>query len=177
MKNKHKPLKTIKRILKKLFVSTLCKVFFRMLPPLKLGEEVYVEKHTEVGAKISKRKHPILSIDVSLDENGTVQIQYLVGSCRCTYSRLEVWRNYKNGYWYAAILLLSLMCDKIEQTEVMEILSDIVKFDNKNKEYKPSIKLIHVIKEVFRDENLRTEHKFVYAFLKEQEENTNEENL
>lgn len=161
-------IKTIKRMLKSLFMNTLCK-FFRILIPLKLGEKVYVQKYTEVGTKISKRKYPILAIDVCLDENGIVQIQYLVGSCRCDYNRLCVWRNYKNGYWYDAILLLSLEGDKIEQTEVMKILSDIVKLDNKNKEYKPSIKLIHVIKEVFKDENLRKEHKFVYAFLKEQE--------
>lgn len=171
MTNKLKPLKTIKRMLKNLFVGTLCKVFFRILPPLKLGEEVYVQKYTEVGTKISKRKYPILAIDVCLDENGFVQIQYLVGSCRCTYNRLGVWRNYKNGYWYDTILRLSLKEDKIEQTEVMKILSDIVKFDNKNKEYKPlSMKLIHAIEEVFKDENLRKEHKFVYSFLKEQEE-------
>ena len=166
MENKLKPLKTIKRMLKKLFMYTLCKVFFRILPSLKLGEEVYVQKYTEVGTKISKRKYPILAIDVSMDEVNIVQIQYLVGSCRCAYNRLNVWKSYKNGYWYDAILLLSLRYDEIEQTEVMKILSDIVKFDNKNKEYKPSIKLIRAIKEVFKDENLRREHKFVYTFLK-----------
>lgn len=103
MENKLKPLKTIKRTLKKLFMYTLCKVFFRILPSLKLGEEVYVQKYTEVGTKISKRKYPILAIDVSMDEVNIVQIQYLVGSCRCDYNRLNVWKSYKNGYWYDAI--------------------------------------------------------------------------
>ena len=165
-------IKTIKRMLKSLFMNTLCKVFFRTLPSLKLGEKVYVQTHTEVGTKISNRKYPILAINVSLGESGIKQILYLVGSRRCTYnrSRLYVWKNYKNGYWYAAVLLLSVKGDKIEQTEVMETLSDIVKFDNKNKEYKPfSAKLIRAIEEVFKDENVRENNKFIYYFFKGQE--------
>lgn len=161
----------MRKIIKNLFVDTLCKVFFRTLP-LKLGEKVYVQDHTEVGTKISKRKYPILAINVSLSEGGIKQIWYLVGSRKCTYNRnrLYVWKKYKNGYWYATVLLLSLKGDKIEQAEVMKILSDIVKFDNKNKEYKPfSAKFIRAIEEVFKDENLRETHKFIYSFFKEQE--------
>lgn len=163
-------IKTIKRILKNLFVDTLCKVFFRTLP-LKLGEKVYIQTHTELGTKISKRKYPITAIDVRLSEGGIKQVWYLVDSGRCAHnrSRLYVWKKWKNGYWYATFLLLSVKWDKIERAEIMKILSDIVKFDNKNKEYKPGIKLIHVIKEVFKDENVKESHIFIYYFFKGQE--------
>ena len=164
-------IKTIKRILKNLFVDTLCKVFFRTLP-LKLGEKVYIQTHTELGTKISKRKYPIIAINVSLSEDGIEQIWYLVRSCGYTYNRnrLYVWKKRENGYWYATVSLLSVKEDKIERAEIMKILSDIVKFDNKNKEYKPlSAKLIHAIKEVFKDENIRESYKFIYYFFIGQE--------
>lgn len=73
--------------------------FTRTVQPFKLGDSVYVIKHTDGMLKMSDDKHKIHSIRLHLCENH-YKVSYLVGRHWEEHTEYDLWNDRINGIMY-----------------------------------------------------------------------------